>query len=76
MRGFRIIMYFIPSRYLDAAARCEIWCRRPDCGLEYASTRQQVDGIQDMVLQLEEICSQACIELTEEYNLIKSAKIE
>ena len=43
---------------------------------EYASTRQQVDGIQDMVLQLEEICSQACIELTEEYNLIKSAKIE
>jgi PAS domain S-box-containing protein len=39
---------------------------------EYASTRQQVDGIQDMVLKLEDICTRACMELTEEYNLIKS----
>ena len=43
---------------------------------EYASTQQQADGIQDMVLRLEEICTQACIELTEEYNLIKDAKSE
>jgi PAS domain S-box-containing protein len=43
---------------------------------EYASTRQQADGIQDMVLQLEKICTRACIELTEEYNLIKSTNSE
>ena len=31
---------------------------------EYASTQQQTDGIPDLVLQLETICAQACIELT------------
>ncbi|MFH2143266.1 MAG: ATP-binding protein [Bacteroidota bacterium] len=39
---------------------------------EYASTQQQTDGIPDMVLQLEKICNQACIELKEEYNTIKN----
>lgn len=39
---------------------------------EYASTQQQAEGIQDMVLKLEDVCTRACIELTEEYNLIKN----
>lgn len=38
---------------------------------DYASTQQQADGISDLVLQLEQICAQACIELTDEFNLIK-----
>ncbi|HEX6170002.1 MAG TPA: ATP-binding protein [Chitinophagaceae bacterium] len=40
---------------------------------DYASTQQLPDGIPDMVLQLEIICGQACIELTEEFNTIKNA---
>ena len=39
---------------------------------EYASTQQQTDGIPDLVLQLENICAQACKELEEEFNTIKS----
>jgi PAS domain S-box-containing protein len=39
---------------------------------DYAIAKQQTDGIQDMVLQLGNICSQACKELEEEYNIIKS----
>jgi PAS domain S-box-containing protein len=39
---------------------------------DYAIAKQQTDGIQDMVLQLGNICSQACKELQEEYNMIKS----
>ncbi len=39
---------------------------------DYAGTMQQSDVIQDMVLQLGDICSQACTELEEEYNMIKS----
>ena len=40
--------------------------------LEYASTRQQTDGISDLVLRLENICAQACKELEEEFNIIKN----
>lgn len=43
---------------------------------EYASTQQQTDGIPDLVLQLENICAQACTELTEEFNTIKNTKYE
>ena len=39
---------------------------------EYANTQQQKDGIQDLVNQLETICAQACEELKEEFNLIKT----
>ena len=39
---------------------------------EYASARQQMEGINDLVLQLEIVCVQACKELEEEYNTIKS----
>jgi CheY-like chemotaxis protein len=39
---------------------------------EYASTQKQSDGIKDMVRQLENVCEQACIELTEEYDAIKN----
>jgi PAS domain S-box-containing protein len=39
---------------------------------EYAGIRQQADGISDMVLQLENICVQACDELKVEYNRIKN----
>lgn len=38
---------------------------------EYASTQQQTDGIQEMVLKLEIVCAQACTELQEEFNKIK-----
>ena len=41
---------------------------------EYAGAMQQSDVIQEMVLQLDNICNQACKELQEEYNLIKSKK--
>ena len=39
---------------------------------EYASAQQQADGIPDMVLQLENVCMQACNELKEEFNTIKN----
>ena len=39
---------------------------------DYASTQQQTEGIPGMVLQLEHICSQACIELEQEFNTIKN----
>jgi PAS domain S-box-containing protein len=38
---------------------------------EYASTRKHLDKVQDLVLQLEKVCSQACEELKKEYDLIK-----
>jgi HPt (histidine-containing phosphotransfer) domain-containing protein len=38
---------------------------------EYASTQQQTDGIPDLVLQLENVCIQACKELKEEFDMIK-----
>ncbi len=41
---------------------------------EFASTQIQTEGINDMVLQLGNICTQACQELEEEYDKIKYAK--
>ncbi len=41
---------------------------------EYASTQLQTDGIPDLVLQLENICIQACKELEVEFNVIKNTK--
>jgi len=41
---------------------------------DYASTQLRSEGIQEMVLQLENICEQACIELTEEYDTIKNTR--
>ncbi len=38
---------------------------------EYASTQKQTEGISEMVLQLENICTQACDELRVELNRIK-----
>lgn len=38
---------------------------------EYASTQKQTEGISEMVLQLENICTQACDELRLELNRIK-----
>ena len=38
---------------------------------EYASTQQHLDELKELVLQLENVCSQACKELKETYNLIK-----
>jgi HPt (histidine-containing phosphotransfer) domain-containing protein len=42
---------------------------------EYASMQQQTEAIHDMVLELENICMQACVELEVEFNVIKSKKI-
>jgi len=39
---------------------------------EYAKTQQDTDTIPDLMLQLEHICGQACIELQEEFNTIKN----
>jgi len=39
---------------------------------EYASNQLQMDGIPEMVLQLENICTQACLELEEEFNILKN----
>jgi len=41
---------------------------------EFASTQQQTEGINDMVLQIGNICTQACKELEEEYTKFKNAK--
>lgn len=43
---------------------------------EYASTQQLTNGIPELVLQLEKICLQACVELKEEYNIIKKMNNE
>src|SRR5436190_10945006 len=40
---------------------------------DYASSQQVADGIHDMVLQLENVCIQACKELTEEFHSLKNA---
>ena len=42
---------------------------------EFASTQKQAEGIPDMVLQLENICVQACEELEEEFNAIKNTNL-
>jgi hypothetical protein len=38
---------------------------------EYAVTMQHGEGMPDMVLQLEKVCTQACLELEEELIVIK-----
>ncbi len=40
---------------------------------DFAKNQQQSEGISELVLQLETVCTQACIELTEEYALFKHA---
>jgi PAS domain S-box-containing protein len=40
---------------------------------DYASTQHLADEIHDMVLQLENVCIQACKELTEEFHSLKNA---
>jgi PAS domain S-box-containing protein len=42
---------------------------------DYASARQQTDGIYDLVLQLSNVCTQACAELKEEFNRIKKSAL-
>ena len=42
---------------------------------DFAKTQQESDGIPAMVIQLENICKQACRELEIEYDLIKTAII-
>jgi len=39
---------------------------------EFASTQQQMDGIQDFIAELENICNQACKELQIEFQLLKT----
>ncbi len=42
---------------------------------EYAGQKVNTETISDMVLQLETVCSQACMELEEEYESIKKTKL-
>ena len=39
---------------------------------EFAIRQEQEPAISEMILQIENICTQACLELTEEFNLIKN----
>lgn len=39
---------------------------------EYAITQQQIDGISDLVMQLETVCTQSCQELQEAFEIIKN----
>ena len=39
---------------------------------EYARSQEQIEGIADLVLQLENVCTQACAELTEEFHRFKN----
>lgn len=39
---------------------------------EYAMTQQQIDGISDLVMQLETVCTQSCQELQEAFEIIKN----
>jgi CheY-like chemotaxis protein len=41
---------------------------------DYAGNKQHLNEVQKLVLQLENVCSQACEELKEAYNLIKKTK--
>jgi len=41
---------------------------------EYSSIQEQTHEIHDLVMQLESVCLQACIELEEEFNTIKNTK--
>jgi len=41
---------------------------------DYASNQEQSEGIPDMVLELENVCTQACMELEEDYNMIKKIR--
>ena len=41
---------------------------------EYALSQQQTDGIQSLVLQLEDVCVQACIELQDAFKIIEKTK--
>ena len=43
---------------------------------EYAGTQQQTEGIPALILQIENVCMQACDELKEEYNSIKNLNDE
>lgn len=38
---------------------------------EYASNQQIADGIPEMVHQLEKVCKQSCVELTEQYETMQ-----
>lgn len=42
---------------------------------ELATAQEQLEGIHDLVLQLEEVCLQTCIELQEELDTIKKNKV-
>jgi len=43
---------------------------------EYTSTQLQIEDISDLVLQLENVCNQACLELLEELNTYKKTTDE
>lgn len=41
---------------------------------EYATTQQHLDELHEFVIQLDNVCSQACGELKVEYNLTRKTK--
>lgn len=51
----------IHNDYVDMAKKIQ----------EYATTQEQTEGIQDLVMQLGTVCTQACIELEVEFDRMK-----
>ncbi|MEI6409531.1 MAG: ATP-binding protein [Bacteroidota bacterium] len=43
---------------------------------EYASAANQTNGINDLIEQIDKVCTQACEELTEEFNRLKTSILE
>jgi YesN/AraC family two-component response regulator len=41
--------------------------------MEYASMQRNAEAIPDLVFQIENVCTQACMELEEAYNIIKNS---
>jgi len=42
---------------------------------DYARSQQYATGINELILQVEKVCTQACVELKEEYTAIKNNNI-
>jgi CheY-like chemotaxis protein len=70
-RLYSAVHKMIPSfSIMGIGSNFEIMAKRVQ---EHARTQQMSDGIPELVLQLENVCLQACIELKAEYDNIKKA---
>ena len=63
----------INADFANMAKKVQEYARLNDNGGQ-VGTQEQSDGIHEIVLQLENVCRQACKELEEEFEMIKNAK--